>query len=69
MLLNGLTRATERAKEGEDMLTAEFDHRVKNIRVRVAVAAMFTTSGQPVVYEFIQALDGASNRWRGPICS
>jgi PAS domain S-box-containing protein len=61
VLLKGLTRditARKRAEERQDMLIAEFDHRVKNILARVAVVAMYTRQGSRSMDEFIQTLDG-----------
>ena len=80
VMLKGLTRdITERrrAEERQDMLIAEFDHRVKNILARVAVVAMYTRQGSRSMDEFIQTLDGriqsmatahsllSQSRWNG----
>ena len=80
MLLKGLTRditERKRAEERQDMLIAEFDHRVKNILARVAVVAMYTRQGSRSMDEFIQTLDGriqsmatahsllSQSRWNG----
>ncbi len=80
VLLKGLTRditARKRAEERQDMLIAEFDHRVKNILARVAVVAMYTRQGSRSMDEFIQTLDGriqsmatahsllSQSRWNG----
>jgi len=80
VMLKGLTRditARKRAEERQDMLIAEFDHRVKNILARVAVVAMYTRQGSRSMDEFIQTLDGriqsmatahsllSQSRWNG----
>jgi PAS domain S-box-containing protein len=80
VLLKGLTRditERKRAEERQDMLIAEFDHRVKNILARVAVVAMYTRQGSRSMDEFIQTLDGriqsmatahsllSQSRWNG----
>ncbi len=80
VLLKGLTRditERKRAEERQDMLIAEFDHRVKNILARVAVVAMYTREGSRSMDEFIQTLDGriqsmatahsllSQSRWNG----
>jgi PAS domain S-box-containing protein len=80
VMLKGLTRditERKRAEERQDMLIAEFDHRVKNILARVAVVAMYTRQGSRSMDEFIQTLDGriqsmatahsllSQSRWNG----
>jgi PAS domain S-box-containing protein len=57
--LKGLTRditERKRAEEHQVMLTAELDHRVKNVLARVAVVAMFTRQSSSSMDEFVQAL-------------
>jgi len=69
--------ARKRAEAREKMLTAELDHRVKNILAQVAAIAQFTREGSRSVDEFLQSLDGriqslqsahsllAQNSWQG----
>jgi PAS domain S-box-containing protein len=51
---------TERqlAEEQQKMLTAELDHRVKNVLARVAVVAMSTRQSSTTLDEFVKSLDG-----------
>lgn len=78
--LKGLTldvTERKRAEEHQDMLTAELDHRVKNVLARVAAVAMQTRQGSKSMDEFVQALNGriqsmadahtllSENRWHG----
>jgi PAS domain S-box-containing protein len=78
--LKGLTRDItdrKRAEEHQVMLTAELDHRVKNVLARVAVVAMFTRQSSSSMDEFVQALHGriqsmadvhaqlSQSRWHG----
>jgi PAS domain S-box-containing protein len=78
--LKGLTldiTERKRAERHQDMLTAELDHRVKNVLARVAVVAMYTRQGSRSIDEFVSALDGriqsmadahallSQGRWRG----
>jgi PAS domain S-box-containing protein len=78
--LKGLTldvTERKRAEEHQDMLTAELDHRVKNVLARVAAVAMQTRQGSNSMDEFVQALNGriqsmadahtllSQNRWHG----
>jgi PAS domain S-box-containing protein len=78
--LKGLTldvTERKRAEEHQDMLTAELDHRVKNVLARVAAVAMQTRQGSGSMDEFVQALNGriqsmadahallSENRWHG----
>ena len=48
----------KRAEAREAMLTAELDHRVKNILVEVAVVAKATRQGNSSVDEFLLSPDG-----------
>jgi PAS domain S-box-containing protein len=78
--LKGLTldiTERKRAEQHQDLLTAELDHRVKNVLARVAVVAMYTRQGSRSIDEFVRALDGrlqsmadahallSQGRWRG----
>jgi PAS domain S-box-containing protein len=78
--LKGLTldvTERKRAEAHQDMLTAELDHRVKNVLARVAAVAMQTRHGSNSMDEFVQALNGriqsmadahtllSQNRWHG----
>jgi PAS domain S-box-containing protein len=78
--LKGLTldvTERKRAEEHQDMLTAELDHRVKNVLARVAAVAMQTRQGSTSMDEFVEALNGriqsmadahtllSQNRWQG----
>jgi PAS domain S-box-containing protein len=58
--LKGLTldiTDRKRAEQHQDLLTAELDHRVKNVLARVAVVAMYTRQGSSSMDEFVRALD------------
>jgi PAS domain S-box-containing protein len=48
----------KRAEAREKMLTAELNHRVKNILAQVAGIAKFTCEGSRSIDEFFQSLDG-----------
>jgi PAS domain S-box-containing protein len=48
----------KRAEAREKILTAELDHRVKNILAQVAVVAKSTRQGNRSVDEFLRSLDG-----------
>ena len=78
--LRGLTvDITERkhAQTRQDLLTAELDHRVKNVLARVAVVARRTREHSSSMAEFVRALDGrihsmaaahsllSQSRWQG----
>jgi PAS domain S-box-containing protein len=78
--LRGLTvDITERkhAETRQDLLTAELDHRVKNVLARVAVVARRTREHSSSMAEFVRALDGrihsmaaahsllSQSRWQG----
>jgi len=78
--LKGLTiDITERkhAQTRQDLLTAELDHRVKNVLARVAVVARRTREHSSSMAEFVRALDGrihsmaaahsllSQSRWQG----
>jgi PAS domain S-box-containing protein len=78
--LRGLTvDITERkhAETRQDLLTAELDHRVKNVLARVAVVARRTREHSTSMAEFVRALDGrihsmaaahsllSQSRWQG----
>jgi PAS domain S-box-containing protein len=59
--IKGLTRdVTERkhAEERQNLLTAELDHRVKNVLARVAAVARQTQRRIGTITEFVKALDG-----------
>jgi PAS domain S-box-containing protein len=59
--VKGLTRDITRRKHGEerrDLLSAELDHRVKNVLARVAAVAMHTQQGSWTMEEFVKALHG-----------
>lgn len=58
--LKGLTLdITERkhAEERQELLTAELDHRVKNLLSRVAVISTYTRQGSSSIDQFVQVLD------------
>jgi PAS domain S-box-containing protein len=59
--LKGLIRDITRRKQAEkrqDLLSAELDHRVKNVLARVAAVAMHTRQGSETMDEFVRALAG-----------
>jgi len=59
--VSGLTHDITERKQAEAhqrMLTAELDHRVKNVLARVAVVAMQTREGNSSMDEFVTALNG-----------
>jgi PAS domain S-box-containing protein len=59
--LKGLIRDITRSKQAEkrqDLLSAELDHRVKNVLARVTVVAMHTRQGSETMDEFVRALSG-----------
>jgi PAS domain S-box-containing protein len=59
--LKGLIRDITRSKQAEkrqDLLSAELDHRVKNVLARVAVVAMHMRQGSETMDEFVRALAG-----------
>jgi two-component sensor histidine kinase/integral membrane sensor domain MASE1 len=78
--LKGLTvdiTERKRAEERQSLLTAELDHRVKNVLARVAVVAMYTRQGSKSMDELVRTLDGriqsmanahvllSKSRWQG----
>jgi len=59
--LKGLTldiTERKRAEEHQDRLTAELDHRIKNVLARVAVVAKQTREGSSTMEQFVKALEG-----------
>lgn len=59
--ISGLTNDITGLKQAEThqrMLTAELDHRVKNVLARVAVVAMQTREGSSSMDDFVTALNG-----------
>jgi PAS domain S-box-containing protein len=59
--LKGLTldiTERKRAEEHQDRLTAELDHRIKNVLARVAVVAKQTREGSTTMDQFVKALEG-----------
>ncbi len=59
--ISGLTNDITELKQAEmhqRMLTAELDHRVKNVLARVAVVAMQTREGSSSMDDFVKALNG-----------
>jgi PAS domain S-box-containing protein len=59
--LKGLTldiTERKRAEEHQDRLTAELDHRIKNVLARVAVVAKQTREGSSTMDQFVWALEG-----------
>jgi PAS domain S-box-containing protein len=59
--VKGLTRDITRRKQSEkrqDLLSAELDHRVKNVLARVAAVVMHTRQGSETMDEFVKALQG-----------
>ncbi len=61
MRVKGLTRDITRRKQAEkrqDLLSAELDHRVKNVLARVGAVARHTRRRCGTVDEFVKALDG-----------
>ena len=61
MRVKGLTRDITRRKHGEerrDLLSAELDHRVKNVLARVAAVVRHTHKRGETTGEFVKALDG-----------
>ena len=59
--LKGLTldiTERKRAEEHQDRLTAELDHRIKNVLARVAVVAKQTREGSSTMDQFVRALEG-----------
>jgi two-component sensor histidine kinase len=59
--IKGLTRDITRRKQAEkrqDLLSAELDHRVKNVLARVAAVVRHTRQGSGTMDEFVKALDG-----------
>jgi PAS domain S-box-containing protein len=78
--VKGLTRDITRRKHGEerrDLLSAELDHRVKNVLARVAAVVRHTRRRSGTPDEFVNAVDGriqslaaahallSQNRWFG----
>jgi PAS domain S-box-containing protein len=78
--IKGLTRGITRrkhAEERQDLLSAELDHRVKNVLARVAAVVRHTHRRSGTIDEFVKALDGriqsiaaahallSQNRWSG----
>jgi two-component sensor histidine kinase len=78
--IKGLTRDITRrkhAEERQDLLSAELDHRVKNVLARVAAVVRHTHRRSGTIDEFVKALDGriqsiaaahallSQNRWSG----
>jgi len=78
--VKGLTRDITRLKQSEkrqDLLSAELDHRVKNVLARVAAVVRHTRRRSATTDEFVGALDGriqsiaaahallSQNRWHG----
>src|SRR5262249_28276681 len=65
------------AEERQDLLSAELDHRVKNVLARVAAVVRHTHRRSGTIDEFVKALDGriqsiaaahallSQNRWSG----
>ncbi len=61
MRVKGLTRDITRRKQSEkrqDLLSAELDHRVKNVLARVAAVVRHTRRRSGTTDEFVNALDG-----------
>jgi PAS domain S-box-containing protein len=59
--VKGLTRDITRRKQSEkrqDLLSAELDHRVKNVLARVTAVVSHTRRRSGTIDEFVQALDG-----------
>jgi PAS domain S-box-containing protein len=75
-LLCDVTRR-KHAEERQDLLTAELDHRVKNVLARVAAVVRHTQRRSGTIDEFVKTLDGriqsiaaahallSQNRWSG----
>lgn len=76
-VLAALFAERRQAKEHQDLLIAELDHRVKNVLARVAAVVRHTSWRSGTIEEFIQSVDGriqsmagahallSQRRWRG----
>jgi two-component sensor histidine kinase len=76
-VLAALFAERRQAKEHQDLLIAELDHRVKNVLARVAAVVRHTSRRCGTLEEFVQSIDGriqsmaaahsllSRSRWRG----